>query len=162
MTPAGSRPETRNRKRGLGKSLRDKEPLSGGNQQEDNRKQTGNRKPEGIEGRTRPQRGALRPSTRIPKRPPSTPTDRRTMGNTNTAHKATATLTRREELTPGERHALAVNQTQAASMLSVSRNTFRQRIAPYLRCVYLGRRRLYLVRDLERWLEDNATEPHCV
>jgi len=54
---------------------------------------------------------------------------------------------------------LALNQRDAARALSVSTNTFVRSIAPELRVVYIGRRRLYPVRELERWLEGNARTP---
>jgi hypothetical protein len=54
---------------------------------------------------------------------------------------------------------LAYNQRDAAAALSVSVNTFVRSIAPDLPCIYIGRRRLYPVRELERWLERTAKRP---
>lgn len=51
---------------------------------------------------------------------------------------------------------LAHNQRDAAKALGVSVPTFREHIAPELRCVYVGRRRLYPVNALQRWLDHNA------
>lgn len=52
---------------------------------------------------------------------------------------------------------LSLNATQAARMLSVSRSHFYEHIAPQLPRVYSGRKRLYRVSTLERWLERNET-----
>jgi excisionase family DNA binding protein len=51
---------------------------------------------------------------------------------------------------------VAVNTTQAAAMMSVSRDTFRERIEPELRIVRLGARKLIPVAELERWTDENA------
>lgn len=57
------------------------------------------------------------------------------------------------------RDPIAVTQREAARLLSVSVDTFVRYIAPELRVVYVGRCRLYPVRELERWLELNASRP---
>lgn len=51
---------------------------------------------------------------------------------------------------------LAVSVDEAATALSVSRDFFAEHIAPELRIVRRGRRRLVPVRELERWLEREA------
>lgn len=52
---------------------------------------------------------------------------------------------------------LALGAEEAAEALGVSRDTFDEHIAPEVRKVRAGRRVLYPVRELERWLEQSAT-----
>jgi hypothetical protein len=52
--------------------------------------------------------------------------------------------------------ALALNVEQACAALGVSWDTFKAQIEPSLRVVRLGRRKLIAVRELERWLDQNA------
>lgn len=52
---------------------------------------------------------------------------------------------------------LALSSTEAAAALGVSPDYFRQHVAPELRIVRRGRHRLVPVRELERWLDVNAT-----
>lgn len=54
---------------------------------------------------------------------------------------------------------LALSPTEAAHALGVSRDFYDQHIAPELRFVRRGRRRLVPVRELERWLEREAAVP---
>lgn len=51
---------------------------------------------------------------------------------------------------------LAVNRTDASEMLGVSVDFFDEHIAHELRSVHRGRRRLYSMRELERWLDAEA------
>ena len=51
---------------------------------------------------------------------------------------------------------VAVNTTQAAAMMSVSRDTFREKIEPELRIVRMGSRKLIPVAELQRWTIENA------
>ena len=51
---------------------------------------------------------------------------------------------------------MAFNKTDAAQALGVSVDFFDAHIAHDLRCVRRGRRRLYSVRELERWLDTHA------
>lgn len=51
---------------------------------------------------------------------------------------------------------LAVNKSQAAEILGVSVDFFDDHVSHELRCVRRGRRRMYPVREIERWL-DRAT-----
>ena len=51
---------------------------------------------------------------------------------------------------------LALRPEEAAAALSVSRSFFFATILPELRVVRCGRLRLVPVRELERWLEQNA------
>lgn len=57
------------------------------------------------------------------------------------------------------KHKLALSIDEAAATLSLSRDTFERRIVPELRVVRVGRRLLVPVRELERWLEQEAAEP---
>jgi hypothetical protein len=52
---------------------------------------------------------------------------------------------------------LALSKTEAAHTLGVSVDYFEDHIQPELRIIYRGRRRLIPVRELERWLDENAT-----
>ena len=54
---------------------------------------------------------------------------------------------------------LALSPAEAAATLGVSRDFYDQHIAPDLRTVRRGRRRLVPVRELERWLDAEATRP---
>jgi hypothetical protein len=49
-----------------------------------------------------------------------------------------------------------VNTTTAAAMMSVSRDTFRERIEPDLKIVRMGSRKLIPGAELERWTVENA------
>lgn len=51
---------------------------------------------------------------------------------------------------------LAVNKTEAAKALGVSVDFFDDHLQDELPCVIRGRRRLYPIRELERWLERSA------
>jgi excisionase family DNA binding protein len=51
---------------------------------------------------------------------------------------------------------LALSKSEAAAALGVSVDFFDEHIAPDLRIVRRGRRRLIPVRELERWLDENA------
>jgi excisionase family DNA binding protein len=51
---------------------------------------------------------------------------------------------------------LALSPDEAAAAVGVSRDFFDQHVAPELRIVRRGRRRLVPVRELERWLEESA------
>lgn len=51
---------------------------------------------------------------------------------------------------------LAVSRGEAAAALGVSVDFFDAHVAHELRCVRRGRRRLYAMAELERWLDDNA------
>ena len=52
---------------------------------------------------------------------------------------------------------LALTPAEAATALGVRRDFFDQHVLPELRIVRRGRRRLVPVRELERWLDQNAT-----
>jgi hypothetical protein len=54
---------------------------------------------------------------------------------------------------------LALNQAEAAAAVGVSLATFKRRVAPSVRCVYLGAARLYPVDALHEWLAAQAVEP---
>lgn len=51
---------------------------------------------------------------------------------------------------------LALNQIEAAEALGVSVDAFEQHVKPKIRCVFAGSRKLYPVRALEQWLEEEA------
>lgn len=51
---------------------------------------------------------------------------------------------------------IAFNKTEAAHLLGVSVDFFDAHIAPELRCVHRGRRRLYSRQELDRWLHESA------
>jgi excisionase family DNA binding protein len=54
---------------------------------------------------------------------------------------------------------LALNQDEAAAALGVSVDFFAEWIRHELRVVRRGRRRLYAVAELERWLAENGSRP---
>lgn len=56
---------------------------------------------------------------------------------------------------------LAFNKTEAATALGVSVDFFDEHIAGELRCVRRGRRRLYPLSELNRWLEQSAERAGC-
>jgi excisionase family DNA binding protein len=51
---------------------------------------------------------------------------------------------------------LALTREQAAAALGISLNSFERHVEPHLKLVRVGRRRIFPVRELERWLEQNA------
>jgi len=51
---------------------------------------------------------------------------------------------------------LALSPTEAAEALGVSRDFLDEHIAPELRIVRRGRRKLIAIRELERWLSEQA------
>jgi len=51
---------------------------------------------------------------------------------------------------------LALSKTEAAAALGVSVDFFDEHVAPDLRIVRRGRRRLVPLREIERWLDANA------
>jgi excisionase family DNA binding protein len=56
-----------------------------------------------------------------------------------------------------ERLRLALSRAEAAAALGVSVDFFDQHLRHEIRAVRRGRRRLYPVRELERWLDAAAT-----
>lgn len=58
--------------------------------------------------------------------------------------------------TPRHVPRLSLTREEAAQSLGVGITTFKTKIAPELRVVRQGKVRLYPVRELERWLEENA------
>jgi excisionase family DNA binding protein len=54
---------------------------------------------------------------------------------------------------------LALSQEEAAAALGVSADFFAEWIRHELRVVRRGRRRLYPVTELQRWLEEGASRP---
>lgn len=51
---------------------------------------------------------------------------------------------------------LALNKTEAARALGVSVDFFDDHVAHELRCVRRGRRRLYPITEIQRWLGESA------
>jgi excisionase family DNA binding protein len=58
---------------------------------------------------------------------------------------------------PRHSRRLALSQQEAAAALGVSPDFFQQHLRHELRCIRRGRRRLYPISELERWLAENAT-----
>jgi hypothetical protein len=56
----------------------------------------------------------------------------------------------------GAERRLAVNQTKAAALLDMSVDSFERSVKPSLPTVFAGRK-LYRVKDLERWLAEATT-----
>jgi excisionase family DNA binding protein len=54
---------------------------------------------------------------------------------------------------------LALTKAEAADSLGVSVDFLERHVMPELRVVRRGRRRLIPLRELERWLEQNAEQP---
>ena len=52
---------------------------------------------------------------------------------------------------------LALSQQEAAEALGVSPDFFQEHLRHELRCVRRGRRRLYPVSELQRWLDEQAS-----
>jgi hypothetical protein len=57
---------------------------------------------------------------------------------------------------PAAAHRLAITRVEAARALGVSINSFERHVQPELRIVRRGKLRLIPVREIERWLEENA------
>lgn len=53
---------------------------------------------------------------------------------------------------------VALEPNEAANSLGVKLTFFKEHIAPDLRVVRIGAKRLYPVRELERWVEDQAEQ----
>ena len=60
----------------------------------------------------------------------------------------------RPDLAPIPR--LALSREEAAAALGMSLDSFERHVQPTLRLVRLGRMRLVPIRELERWLAENA------
>jgi len=52
---------------------------------------------------------------------------------------------------------LALSPAEAAAALGISRDFFDQHVLPEIRIVRRGRRRLIPLRELDRWLDQQAT-----
>jgi Helix-turn-helix domain len=57
---------------------------------------------------------------------------------------------------PAASHRLAITRAEAARALGVSINSFERHVQPELKIVRRGKLRLIPVREIERWLEENA------
>lgn len=51
---------------------------------------------------------------------------------------------------------MLLTRREAALALGMSLRHFQRHVQPHVRCVYSGQLRLYPLRDLERWAEDEA------
>ena len=51
---------------------------------------------------------------------------------------------------------LALTRAEAAGALGMSINSFERHVQPELRVIRRGKLRLFPMRELERWLEENA------
>lgn len=51
---------------------------------------------------------------------------------------------------------LALSKPEAAAALGLGLDCFEEHVAPHLRIVRIGRRKLIDVRELERWLSENG------
>jgi len=51
---------------------------------------------------------------------------------------------------------LALNQADAAKALGISEEAFVEHVRPHVKRVDMGRRMLFPVTELQRWLEKNA------
>ncbi len=65
-------------------------------------------------------------------------------------------------MTPARRPSaprLALRIEEAADAIGVSVDTFERHVQPSLRTIYVGRVRLFDVREVQRWLERQAVAP---
>jgi hypothetical protein len=51
---------------------------------------------------------------------------------------------------------LALTRAEAAAALGMSINSFERHVQPELRLIRRGKLRLFPIRELERWLDENA------
>jgi hypothetical protein len=54
---------------------------------------------------------------------------------------------------------LTLTRIEAARMLGISMDSFERYVQPEVRAVVRGRLRLYPLRELERWVEENSIPP---
>ena len=59
-------------------------------------------------------------------------------------------------MTPRSVPRLLLTRKEAAAALGMSLRHFQRHVQPHLPCVYSGQLRLYPLRDLERWADDQA------
>lgn len=52
-----------------------------------------------------------------------------------------------------------LSRAEAAEALGMSLRHFQRHVEPDVRCVYSGQLRLYEIRELERWAEEQACAP---
>jgi hypothetical protein len=52
---------------------------------------------------------------------------------------------------------VALQPDAACAVLDMSLSSFQRYVQPDVRCIRKGSLRLYLVRELQQWAEDNAT-----
>jgi len=51
---------------------------------------------------------------------------------------------------------MLLTRREAAVSMGMSLRHFQRHVQPHVRCVYSGQLRLYRIRDLERWADDEA------
>jgi hypothetical protein len=51
---------------------------------------------------------------------------------------------------------LAVQHKDAPAVVGLGKTSFEKYVVPEVRCIRLGSMRIYMVKDLELWLERNA------
>jgi hypothetical protein len=73
-----------------------------------------------------------------------------------TATPATAALHKKASLDLEPVPRLSLNVSEACAALGVSWDVWRQHVEPRVRLVRVGARKLVPVRELERWLSENA------
>jgi hypothetical protein len=89
--------------------------------------------------------------------PPGGATAARAAGGAREPRRGLALVSGRERTTGGPRvPRLALSPDEAARSLGVSRDYFDAHVAPELRIVRRGRRKLVPVRELEVWLDREA------
>jgi hypothetical protein len=59
---------------------------------------------------------------------------------------------------PSNSPRLALSIDEAAAALGISEDAFRAHVAPSIRLVRVGRRKVVAVRELERWLDDRGEQ----
>jgi hypothetical protein len=60
---------------------------------------------------------------------------------------------------PDSDEKLLVSKARAAEMLSISIDTFEREVMPGVRTVRIGRRVLFSIQDLARWVDEHAAFP---
>jgi hypothetical protein len=56
---------------------------------------------------------------------------------------------------------VALTPPEAAAALGVGVTFFDAEVAPELRCIRRGRKRLFPLAEIQRWAEENADRPVC-
>jgi hypothetical protein len=101
----------------------------------------------------------LSTATKEGRTPPSAPADR--PENVSRGQKESARNTRRRKAltTVARPEQLAVGPDDAAVMLGMSVDAFAEHVRPHLPVIYAGRKRLYPVAGIKKWVEQNTIKP---